>query len=87
MNNNDKENGVWIYPLSDYQLGFLKSLFKYMDFPEPYNIEVTKIALSEKYDLIVEYKQYGVLNTKSVALTDTAENKGVKTYKDYINGK
>ncbi len=74
MDNNDK--GTWIYPLSDYQLGFLKSLFRYMEAPEPYNIEVTRVALSDKHDLIMEYKQYGILNVKSVAMMDTAETKG-----------
>lgn len=83
----EENKGTWVYPLSDYQLGFLKSLFRDMEAPEPHNIEVTRIAMSDSHDLIVEYKQYGIMNVKSVALADTSESKGVKTYKEYIHGK
>lgn len=66
-----------IYVLSPYQIGYLASLFNSCDYPEPHNAVITHMGVSDKTDLIVEYRQYGVLNTIMVGVYDTPEHKGV----------
>ena len=59
--------GNYILTLSEYQVGFLRSLFYYEDAPSAANTKVEKIAISTEGDLIVEYKKYGRLFTEKVS--------------------
>lgn len=59
-----KEN--WIHPLSEYQIGFLRSLFYYEEAPSAANTKVEKIAIDSDGELIVEYKKRGRLFTERI---------------------
>lgn len=60
-----------VRPLSEFQLSWLRNRFKCEDFPMPHALEIKKIALTGKSDLIMEYLEYGRLETIIVKYSDT----------------
>lgn len=59
--------------LTDFQISYLRGLFYRESAPPPHNTRVNKIGRSDEGSLIIEYEDYGRMQTVSIKYTDTAE--------------
>lgn len=64
--------------LSDYQISELRGLFKKGDDHEPLQIKINHIGLIENGQMVVEYFQYGILQSKIIPRYPKSETKLIK---------
>lgn len=71
-----------IYPFTEFQVGFLRVLFRQEEAPEPHNTEIRKVARTDNGDLLIEYKHYQEFHTTLINAQETEES-----YRDRILSK
>lgn len=71
-----------IHTFTDFQIRFLRGLFRQEDAPSPHNTEVSKIGKSDNGDLIIEYESYGQFHTTLINSQETEE-----TYREQLLSK
>ena len=66
-------DSIIIYPFTQFQIGFLRGLFRQEDAPPPHNAKVTRIARADNGSVWIEYFSYGQPRTVSISKDETNE--------------
>lgn len=74
-----------VYPFSEFQISFLRGLFRGEKEQPPHNTKVRKVAMTDGSNIIVEYENYNDIETVSIPHSETMESFHDKQIKKYLS--